>query len=75
MPDSTPMTKLYFGGRLWPQLRAMAAAVRTMPMSKHSNSGSIVWARIAPRNLRILSTELSNRIGGQAQDPSARVFR
>ena len=48
---------------------------RTMPTSKHSNSGCVPHSAITSRNFLTLSTGLSNTIGGQAQLPSSLILR
>jgi hypothetical protein len=49
MPDSTPMTKLYRGGPANMPFLAYMPTQRTMPTSKHSNSGCVPVSRITSR--------------------------
>ena len=49
MPDSTPMTKLYFGRPLNMPFFAYMPTQRTMPTSKHSNSGWVPVSAITSR--------------------------
>ncbi len=51
------------------------STLRTMPTSKHSNSGNASICCITCRKAATFSTGLSNSIGGQAQRPSLRTFR
>jgi hypothetical protein len=51
------------------------ATERTMPTSKHSNSGRVPVSFITSRKACTFSTGLSNTIGGQAQRPSSFSFR
>ncbi len=74
MPEATPWTKLYWADAAMP-LRTYTATLRTMPRSKHSNSGRAPVAAIASSMVLILDTGLSNSIGGQAQAPSSFIFR
>jgi len=57
-----------------PFLRYMPTE-RTMPTSKHSNSGWVPHSAITSRNACTFPTGLSNTIGGQAQLPSSRILR
>jgi hypothetical protein len=78
MPEATPMTRLYSGvpisGLSMPFLRYIVTQ-RTMPTSKHSNSGWVPHSPITSRNCWTLDTGLSNTMGGQAQLPSSLIFR
>ena len=75
MPDSTPITKLRSGWPRYSPARRYISTQRTMPTSKHSNSGSAPVSAIASRKAFTFSTGLSNSIGGQAQRPSPRTLR
>ena len=78
MPEATPITRLYSARPVvpWsmPALRYMPTE-RTMPTSKHSNSGCVPQAAITDRNCCTLATGLSNTMGGQAHWPSSRSLR
>ena len=52
-----------------------AAHLRTMPVSKHSHSGTVPRRRMAASIVLILSTGLSNSIGFHAHAPSLLVRR
>ena len=49
MPDSTPMTKLYCGLPLVMPFFTYMSTQRTMPVSKHSNSGLVPVLAITSR--------------------------
>ena len=78
MPEATPITRLYSGrpmeGLSMPFLMYMVTE-RTMPTSKHSNSGCVPHSSITSRNCCTLATGLSNTMGGQAQVPSSLSLR
>ena len=78
MPDATPITRLYSGrpisGLSMPFLMNIPTA-RTMPTSKHSNSGCVPHSAITSRNCCTLDTGLSNTMGGQAHWPSSLILR
>ena len=48
---------------------------RTIPVSKHSHSGTISSRRITAAKASTFSTGLSNSMGGQAQSLLLRSFR
>lgn len=75
MPDSTPITKLYSSGPVHMPTSAYICTLRTMPTSKHSNSGGVPVSFITSRYAATFAGGLSKIIGGHAQRPSERVFR
>ena len=75
MPEATPITKLYSSGPEYIPVCRYMPTQRTMPTSKHSNSGIVPASFITSRKSCTFSTELSNIIGGQAQLLSAFTLR
>ena len=75
MPDSTPITSETWGGLGTMPLRANNITLRRMPVSKHSHSGTMPWARITFSKASIFSTGLSKSIGGHAHSLFERSLR
>ena len=67
MPLATPTTSEMCAGPLSSPTCWNSAIERTMPVSKHSHSGTTPSSVIAARTFSILSTGLSKSSGGQAQ--------
>ena len=69
-PLATPMTNEMCGSPSNMPAFLYRATLRTIPESKHSNSGTTSSAAMASRKACTFSTGLSQAMGGQAQVPS-----
>ena len=75
MPLATPTTRETCAGPLSSPTCWYSPIERTMPVSKHSHSGTTPSSVMAARTFSTFSTGLSNSSGGHAHRPSLRVFK